>query len=330
MGKGSQARNNDHSPRSNECEGNFIEKLTFHHLIIQNNEIKNPILTLILFCFLFLINIGCQPKSPTNQPTQSKLRVAVTTDILADSIKNVCGTNCEITTIVPSTKNPHSYALTEQDKEDLTKADLIISIGFSFESKLTDFLKSLGNKSVTLESIIRRQESEKLSTPNPHFWSEPGTWSKNQSAIAIILIEKSPALKEIITRNQIAYCKELDSLAAEMTQTLNSIPTNNRILVTQHNAFEYLAHQNGIRTISLNQHNLSTVAQEIVTNKVPAIFIESNQDPQKIRELQKAVRAKAWQVRIGGELSADSLGKNTTTFEMMRNNAKIIAAALHQ
>ena len=66
--------------------------------------------------------------------------------------------------------------------------------------------------------------------------------------------------------------------------------------------------------------------------KIPAIFVESSISKRQIIAVQEAVKAKGWQVAIGGELFSDALGaKNTpegTYIGMLKHNVTTIVNGL--
>ena len=53
---------------------------------------------------------------------------------------------------------------------------------------------------------------------------------------------------------------------------------------------------------------MSELANFIVERQIKAIFVESSVPPKTIEALQAAVKAKGFEVAIGGELYSDSLG----------------------
>jgi manganese/zinc/iron transport system substrate-binding protein len=323
-------------------QGNFLETRAFQPRIIQNISIKNSKLLLISICFLSLSSTGCQSKpSPAPQPDVPKikpLKVAVTTDILADSVRNICGNQCEVTTLIPSTENPHSCKLTQKSIEEINDADLVIYVGLGFESNYIEPIQSSNKNAESLEETISNiQVRSSNGKRDPHLWNDPFFWSLAQVGIAEIISSKRPELAEELSKNQVNYSNELAVLGKEVSKAVSAIPPKNRILVTNHDAFEYFTDEyefkpfaiNGITPGSkVNKMKLNFIATMIIENKVPVIFFESGVEPTKIRDLQKAVRAKGWQVRIGGELASDSLGKYTSYTDMIRGNAKIIVSGL--
>ena len=73
-----------------------------------------------------LLLTGCGTGSVTTEQ-DNRLRVATTTGILADLVRNVAGDGVEVTSIVPPTGDPHSYDPTLRDVRDVVYADVAFS-----------------------------------------------------------------------------------------------------------------------------------------------------------------------------------------------------------
>ncbi|MPN54464.1 Periplasmic zinc-binding protein TroA [bioreactor metagenome] len=89
------------------------------------------------------------------------------------------------------------------------------------------------------------------------------------------------------------------------------------MLVTAHDAFNYFGNAygfevRGLQGISTDAEagtaDVSDLANFIVERQIKAIFVESSVPPKTIEALQAAVKAKGFNVAIGGELYSDSLG----------------------
>ena len=73
--------------------------------------------------------------------------------------------------------------------------------------------------------------------------------------------------------------------------------------------------------------DVGRIIEQIRREKIPAVFLESISDPRLLERIRQESGA-----RIGGTLYSDSLSKADgpapTYLEMMRHNAKTLAAAL--
>ena len=116
---------------------------------------------------------------------------------------------------------------------------------------------------------------------------------------------------------------------------------DSRILVTAHDAFAYFARDygfevKGIQGISTASEagtsDISTLAAFIADHKIKAVFVESSVPHKTIESLQAAVKARGFDVSIGGELYSDSLGGESTKegsyIGMYEHNIKTITEAL--
>jgi len=77
---------------------------------------------------------------------------------------------------------------------------------------------------------------------------------------------------------------------------------------------------------------IRALTELVVTNRIPAIFVETSVSPRTIEAVQNAARAVGHEVRVGGALYSDSLGEPDgpagTYFGMMRHNMQTIVEAL--
>ena len=78
--------------------------------------------------------------------------------------------------------------------------------------------------------------------------------------------------------------------------------------------------------------SIRSIASTIAAKKVKAIFVESSVPKGTIEALQKAIQSRGWNVRIGGELFSDAMGKDGTPegtyIGMVRHNVDTIVGAL--
>ncbi len=78
--------------------------------------------------------------------------------------------------------------------------------------------------------------------------------------------------------------------------------------------------------------DIQELADVIVERQIPAIFVESSVSPRTIKALQEAVRARGYDVRIGGSLFSDAMGDagtpEGTYIGMVRHNIDTITGAL--
>jgi manganese/zinc/iron transport system substrate-binding protein len=122
---------------------------------------------------------------------------------------------------------------------------------------------------------------------------------------------------------------------------MGSVPPDQRLLVTAHDAFGYFGQRYGLQLESLqgistdSEASLARVEQIVallVARRVPAIFAESSVPDRAVRALIEGAEARGHRVALGGTLFSDAMGRPGTyegTYEgMLDHNVTTIARAL--
>ncbi|MBD3949673.1 zinc ABC transporter substrate-binding protein [Tuanshanicoccus lijuaniae] len=295
-----------------------------------------------LLCTLLLlpISIGSAAKKPT---------VTVTTTFLADMVRELAGDAVDVETLMPAGSDPHLYQPKAQDVQKVAKADLVLYHGLHFEGKMVDVLEKYGT-AVTKDfdkDAINEMEEDNTSVVDPHFWFDIKLYKQATQTASNTLQEKYPELKEQIAKNTTAYLAKLDELAKWVEKELSVLSKEQRYLVTPHDAFNYFARSygftvyapQGVSTNSeVSNQQIGETVDFIIKHKIPAIFVESTTNPERMKKLQEAVKAKGGKVDVVNNedeaLFSDSLapkGQNGDTYiSMYQHNVKVIVKYLSQ
>ncbi|SPT54314.1 Tromp-1 [Actinomyces bovis] len=275
-----------------------------------------------------------------------KLSVVATTGYLGDAAKNIAP-DADITVLVGPGGDPHTQELTTKDTEKLGSADVVLWTSHDMEHKMMDQLDKLGAKQVAAAESIPKadllpwEEDGKVEGHDPHVWNSPDNWKHVVTACAKKLAEIDPDNASTYTANAEAYNKKIDDVKTTAKTKLEAIPKESRILITGHDAFNYLG-----KTYDIEIHATDFVSSEsevsaadidklaalIAEKKVPVIFQDNLKNPEAINHLKDAVKAKGWEVEVSDKpLYADSLGEAApvdTYLGVFEYNAKTIAEAL--
>ena len=77
---------------------------------------------------------------------------------------------------------------------------------------------------------------------------------------------------------------------------------------------------------------MQALADFIVENQIPAVFVESSVPQRNVEAVQAAVQARGFEVKIGGSLFSDAMGSEGTPegtyIGMVRHNIDTIVSAL--
>lgn len=302
--------------------------------------------------FLGLVLCGwtacSKPPGEETASGEAPYRIATTVGMIADIVRVVAGPRAEVEGIIGEGVDPHLYKPTRADVVALEQADIIFYNGLLLEGKMGDVLVKVarGGKPVyaVTEAILEQEdyvmvdESEHY---DPHVWMDVSGWIRAVSVVAEALAEFDPEHAADYRRRAADYRAELEKLDAYARQVLSSIPADQRVLITAHDAFNYLGRAygievRGIQGISTESEagvrDLEEMIDFIVQRNIPAVFVETSVADKNVRALIEGARNRGQPLRIGGSLFSDAMGP-AGTYEgsyigMIDHNVTTIARAL--
>ena len=304
-----------------------------------------PFLILMLAVFM-LSGCGGEKAAPKEG---GKLKVVATTTMLDDLSKQIGGAKVDASGLMKAGVDPHLYQASAGDVDALTKADVVVYNGLHLEGKMGaifDRLESQKKELVRISDGIPKDkvlefEEDGQTVDDPHIWFSVENWKIAAKGVADGFSRKDPQNKAYYEENLKKYLAELDALDKEVKSRVAEVPESARVLVTAHDAFSYFAHDygfevQGVQGVSTESEagtaDISNLAEFIASRKIKAIFVESSVPRKTIEALQAAVKAKGFDVVIGGELYSDSLGDSGspegTYIGMYKYNIKTITEAL--
>ncbi|HEY4650413.1 MAG TPA: zinc ABC transporter substrate-binding protein [Pontibacter sp.] len=309
------------------------------------NSKLTSLLPLLLVCLLCISCAQTIDKGPV--PEGRKMYVVTTTGILADAVKNITGDAATVEAVMGSGVDPHLYKATQGDLQKLTDADLIVYNGLHLEGKMGEVLGKLDRFKTVVAAAAGIPEQRLLRSDafadshDPHIWFDVSLWQLVVEHLTKELQQKDPKNAALYARNARQYQQQLAQLHAYTKQAIASIPGQQRILITAHDAFGYFGRAysievrglQGISTVSeFGLQDVSHLVNFIVAHKVKAVFVESSVSPKAIEAVVIGSREKGHEVRIGGTLYSDALGEAGTpagTYTgMVRYNVHNIVSAL--
>jgi ABC-type Zn uptake system ZnuABC Zn-binding protein ZnuA len=162
---------------------------------------------------------------------------------------------------------------------------------------------------------------------DPHWWHDPRNAVAAVAAIRDALAHADPAHAAAYRRNAAAYSSTLRALDRALAACFAKVPTGDRKLVTDHDAFGYFAARYGIRVVGAVLPSLTTQAQPsagetaklialIRRERVKAVFPESSLNARLAQAIARETGATA-RYRLYG----DSLGPGQSYLSMLRANA---------
>ncbi len=303
----------------------------------------------IALCLIVILAVspGCDPKAPPDAPAGAKFRVVTTIGMITDIVKNVGGNRVEVIGLMGPGVDPHLYRASAGDVQKLNSASLIFYNGLHLESKIGDLLAKMSGDIKTVAVTDAVDRSLLLTPPeyegqyDPHLWFNVTLWMKAVVKVRDALSEFDPESTVMYWSNAERYLAKLTELHAYVKSQVNRVPSQQRVLVTAHDAFNYFGKGYGFEVRGLQGISTATEAgiadvQELATfiaeRRIPAIFVESSVSSKSLEAVKAAVKAKGFDVEIGGELFSDAMGNagtpEGTYIGMVRHNIDTIVQAL--
>lgn len=318
--------------------------------IVRRSQPRCRLFSLFAVALLLLTACSDLSSGPAPATTDEKLNVVATTGQIGDTLRNLGGDRIELTELLGPGIDPHTYVPTESDLAAFEQADIIFYNGLHLEAQMDRVLEQIGQGSTTRvvavgealdPSRLLNWQPEAGLPHDPHIWNDVTLWMEATRAMRDGLIEADPANAEFYTANAEQYMARLDELHSYMLATADTIPANNRVLVTAHDAFSYFGRAYGFEVEAVQGISTQTEASAadiqalvdiVIEKQVPAIFVETTISPRTIEAVQEAAAAAGQPVEIGGQIFSDAMGEPGspagTYIGMMTTNINTIAAAL--
>jgi manganese/zinc/iron transport system substrate-binding protein len=300
----------------------------------------------VLVALLTALLAGCSGGSDDGATKSGLLKVVATTSIIADTAARIGGDDAQVTGLMGPGVDPHLYKASEGDVRRLQEADVVLYNGLHLEARMGEVLERMGDgksAAVTDGLPVERLLSPPgaLGTHDPHVWFDVGLWIHAAKKVCDALVAADPDHAENYRTRAAELTVELATLDAEVRTLAARVPVESRVLVTAHDAFGYFGRAYGFEVRGLQGISTATeagardvqqLAAYIADHRIPAVFVETSVPPRAIEAVRAAVRARGFEVGLGGELFSDALGDADsdagTYIGMVRHNVRTIVGAL--
>ena len=244
---------------------------------------------------LAFLAVACTNTGTSAAPSGDGLRIVTSTTVFADIVQQIGGDHVAVRSIVPAGAGPEDYEPKPDDARGLADAQLIVSNGVGLDEFLDDLIEAAGTDA---ELVVLGEGIPTITVDgetNPHFWLDPTLVERHYvPAIRDALVRLRPDATADITAAADAYAGRLQTLDAENTRKLATIPEARRKLVTFHDAFPYFARHYGFELVGVILENpgqepsaadLATLVREVRAADASAVFSEAQFDPKLARTL---------------------------------------------
>ena len=306
------------------------------------NKIIKVFVTISIFVISFVF-LGCSQEKLVKK---SKPRVALSTFVLYDIANHIAQDKVALVRIIPAGVDIHAFEPTPQTVADIQTSDLMLYNGAGLEPWLDSF--TFENRAVGVGNYIRLQHLAEIehahddhgtcshSEFDPHIWFDIESMKQITQIIAYELITLDPKNKTFYLDNRDSYIDMLNKLDLSYKNKLQSCSLNT--IVTNHNAFSYLASKYGfkIKTLSglapeaeVSPKDVIRIMKDIQTNNIDVVFFEDFGSDKAMKSLAAQVSVKVDSLHPLGNSTKDDVAKNYTYEDIMLKNLEKISGALH-
>ncbi len=249
--------------------------------------------------------------SATPTPNDGRIPVVTTFSTLNSFVEGVGGNRVRVTNLVPIGASPETYQPTPQDVAQLSQARIIFENGAGLEAWLDRTLHDAAAKDAL---VVIGSDELPVKNLNPHLWMDPEYAQVYVEKIRDALVTVDPAHAAEYRANASAYNTKLTALEISIRKQIATIPPQKRVMIVQHNAWQYYNDRFGIKTLGIievnpgqepNPQDLALLVDLANQYHVTAIFSEPEYSP----KLAQALAGSA-HISIVDNLYDDSIGTN--------------------
>jgi ABC-type Zn uptake system ZnuABC Zn-binding protein ZnuA len=239
-----------------------------------------------------LVAAACSTGSDGEGSDATRLQVVTTVSPITNIVQNVAGDLVDVTGIVPEGTNSHTFEPAPSDARAMGEADIVFMNGLHLEEPTRELADAnvrpgvevveLGDLTITPEEyIFDFSFPQEQGDPNPHLWTNPLFARRYAEIVAEKLSELDPDNAGAYARNLAAFSARLDELDRLVREVTDTVPPQNRKLLTYHDSFPYFAREYGWTVIGAIQpsdfaeptaQEVANLIDQIREQQVPAIF----------------------------------------------------------
>jgi ABC-type Zn uptake system ZnuABC Zn-binding protein ZnuA len=269
-----------------------------------------------LAAVLALTGCAASGAAGADDGADSPLRVVATTTQVADFTRALVGDDASVTQLIQPNQSAHAFEPTPADLLAMSRADVLVSSGAGLEDWLDDAVSAsgfdgrtivattgielsddeAGHEGETAEEHAAHEESaheddgHDHAGGNPHVWTDPRNAAAMVATIADGLESARGADAEVIEANAKRYEATLTALDEWSATAIGAVPVDQRLLVTNHDAFGYFVTRYGITYVGSvlpgfddnaepSAAEIDTLVEDIRATGTRAVFSETSISP---------------------------------------------------
>lgn len=301
------------------------------------------VLLLIFFCW------GCHKGlKHSDREANGKIKVLSSTAMIDDLVGMIGGEEIDHSSLIQGNIDPHSYELVKGDGEKISQADVVFYNGLGLEhgaSVKNQFEKH--PRAVALGDRIYSQKKEAFifveGQIDPHIWMDVALFSEITLPIAEVLGEIDPDHAPLFRERAVRLKEKMLMKDQELFILMQKLPSEQRFLVTSHDAFHYFTkkylanpdEENWEKRLiapeglapdgQMSVLDIKQVAEFLCEHQVHVVFPESNINQDSLKKIVAICREKGLHVKIAATpLYGDAMAGAKSHLEMIEHNVQTL------
>ena len=226
-------------------------------------------------------------------PVQASQPSVVAVDgTLCDLTRTLAGTSISVTCLIPPGGDPHGYRLKPSDRQALSKADLVVHVGFN----LTPSAKQISVSAPVV--AVGELALPSYRGNDPHVWHDPANSAAMTSVVANRLSPLLSGDASLAFATRAARAQSvLNDLGVWASVQFAKLPANQRVLVTDHQTYSHLASRYDLEEISmldsyttggaLKPSSLNAITEAVTNSGAKVIFSSYLPANKSLRRISK-------------------------------------------
>lgn len=241
-----------------------------------------------------------------------------------------------VAVVVPPGVEPHDYEPSPGDLARIVEARLVLLQGASFEAWLENARAHAPDTRFATVGVVPDEhaqeaghdEAEEDHPEDPHVWLDPVLYAEMARAVAKEIGQTFPAQADNVSARLPALLASLDALHGEWTRGLAAC--EKRVVVTNHDAFGYMAERYNFTTLSVSglepeaeptPQAMQRVIEEMRRHDLRVIYFEELASPAVAQAIAREANAT---VRVLSPLEGPSDDAGATYESRMRENLEAL------
>lgn len=321
-------------------------------MVMGTTRIRWLKISLLLFNLLLygcnnsrqLNNITYNTPTITSAPSANLPRVVVTTSVLCNLTQQIAVETIALSCLIPNTANPRTYQITDQDRETINQAQLILFHGYNLEPNIIKFIQTSKNSIPKIAVAEQAQPKPLLLKSGNKMVADPFIWhdARNATKLADIIrnnLQKlTPKNADIYTQNNQKLVTQINQLHNWIKSRIASIPPYNRAFISTYSELGYYTNIYGLKSLSnlqairkntkLPPERITAIVKDIQKTRVPTIFVESAINPPIFTNISKQAQVRMFERKLF-TYGLGEVGSETDSYQqMMTANTRAIVEGL--